>query len=352
MLNQTIHESAVELLRTGRSFVLAMIISQEGSTPRESGAKMLILPKEITGTIGGGPTEGAVMQAARKLLREGGPVLVLDFDMSGANSADAEPICGGSTEVLIARIGAEDESNLTVFEAAMRAEREGIPSWLYYIVDENAGAACPFQMAINVNGELLGRLEGNEKYFRYLMSSPLHVAMHGEKANGVRFIAERVGALDIMYLFGGGHVSVEVARLAVGLGFRTVVFDDRAEYANEQRFPGCEIIVLEDFRRLPELPVGDNTYILIITRGHAHDKTVLRWALGKEAKYLGMIGSRTKRDMTYSALEKEGFSMEKMRDVACPIGLPIGARTPAEIAVSILAEVIQVRCGLGKERRA
>jgi xanthine dehydrogenase accessory factor len=138
----------------------------------------------------------------------------------------------------------------------------------------------------------------------------------------------------------------------VGLGFWTVVFDDRAEYANEQRFPGCEIVVLDDFRRLPELAVGDNTYILIITRGHAHDKTVLRWALGKDAKYLGMIGSRTKRDATYNSLEKEGFSMEKMRDVACPIGLPIGARTPAEIAVSIMAEVIQVRCGLGKERRA
>ncbi len=110
-------------------------------------------------------------------------------------------------------------------------------------------------------------------------------------------------------------------------------------------------MVLEDFYNIPDLPAGPDTYILIITRGHAHDKTVLRWALGKNAGYLGMIGSRTKRDATYRSLESEGVAKEKLRDVACPIGLSIGAKTPAEIAVSIMAEIIQVRSGGGKEEK-
>lgn len=351
MQGKTLNESAAELLRAGRSFALAVIVSQDGSTPRESGSKMLILPESIVGTIGGGSTEAAVMERGREDLRAGRAFRFVQFDMSGQNNSDAEPICGGSTEVLIARIDASDAMNLAVFEAAVKAEREGIPAWMYYIADENEGAACPFQLAVNVGGEITGKLHGAEKRLRYLMSSPLHAAIHGEKADGVRYIADEIGALSVMYLFGAGHVSMEVARLAVGLGFRTVVFDDRAEYANEQRFPGCEVVVLEDFRKIPNLPAGPNTYILIITRGHAHDRTVLRWALGKSAGYIGMIGSRTKREATYKSLEAEGFSMEKMRDVACPIGLSIGAKTPAEIAVSIMAEIIQVRSGGGKEEK-
>jgi xanthine dehydrogenase accessory factor len=236
MLGKSLNESACELLRTGRSFVLAVIVEQDGSTPRESGAKMLILPESIAGTIGGGPTEGAVMSLAREDLRAEKSFRFVSFDMSGKDQSDAEPICGGSTEVLIARIDASDETTLAVFEAAVKAEREGIPAWMYYIADENEGAACPFQLAVNLGGEIIGKLYGNEKRLRYLMSSPLHAAMHGEKADGVRYIADEVGLTSVMYLFGCGHVSVEVARLAVGLGFRTVVFDDRAEYANEQRF--------------------------------------------------------------------------------------------------------------------
>ena len=347
MSQLTLCEEAVRLLRQGIGFAYAVIIAQDGSTPRESGAKMLVLPDSIVGTIGGGPMEGSVMATARKLLVDGRTMTVERYDMSGTPDANTDCICGGANEVLIARVDAADPMNLAVFEAAAKAEYVGIPAWLYYVIDENEGAEQPFTLAANVGGEITGRLHGNEKRMRYLMSSPLHAAVHGEKSDGVRYVADAVGMLSVMYLFGGGHVSVEVARLAVNLGFRVTVVDDRDEFANEQRFPGCDCVVLDDFRDMPNFQTGGGTYLLIITRGHAHDRTVLEWALKKEAKYVGMIGSHIKRDATYKALLAEGYDRDRLRAVACPIGNAIGAKTPAEIAVSIMAELIQVR-NLGK----
>ncbi len=250
---------------------MAVIISQDGSTPRESGSKMLILPESIVGTIGGGPTEGAVIALGRENLRDGRAFRFVRFDMSGKNNSDEEPICGGSSEVLIARIDASDEMNLAVFEAAVKAEREGIPAWMYYIADENDGAACPFQLAVNVGGEITGKLHGSEKRLRYLMSSPLHAAVHGEKADGVRYIADAVGSLSVMYLFGAGHVSVEVARLAVGLGFGRG-FRRPGGVCVEQRFPCCDV----DVWRISVNPCSHpqaKTPNSSSSRGHAHDRT-------------------------------------------------------------------------------
>jgi xanthine dehydrogenase accessory factor len=341
----SIYQSAAELLRRGVGFAYAVIILQDGSTPRESGAKMLILPDRIVGTIGGGPMEGSVMAEARKLLRDGGAMRLVQYDMSGRGNAEDDPICGGLNEVFIARIDAGSPSGLAVFEAAARAEQDGIPAWMYYVIDENEGAEAPCLITVNVDGEIVGELRGNEKKLRYMMESPLRTAVHGESRDGVRYVADRVGSISVMYIFGGGHGSLEIARLAQGLGFRVVVLDDREEFANTQRFPGCETMVLEDFRHIPDFPVGGNTYLVIVTRGHAHDRVTLQWALGKKPKYTGMIGSRVKRDQTYKSLEEAGWDRALLDAVHCPIGLAIGAKTPAEIAVSIMAEIIQIKNG-------
>ncbi len=340
----SLNRSAVELLERGEDFAYAVIIAQEGSTPRENGTKMLILPESIVGTIGGGPMEFTVINAGRKMLAEKGTMSVIRYDMSGnTENPDEDCICGGICEVMLVRIAAEDPANLAVFREAARAELEGLPAWLYYILDENEGAKDPFVLAINVDGRVTGDLHGRDAALGHLLESPLLAAVHGEKNDGTRMVSDRVGALNVMYLFGGGHVSLEVARLAVGLGFRVVVFDNLEEFANPARFPGCEVEVLEDFSRIPDLPVGGGTYVLIITRGHANDRVVLQWALDRNPRYIGMIGSRVKRDATYARLESEGYDRAKMEAVHCPIGLSINAKTPAEIAVSVMAEIIQIK---------
>jgi xanthine dehydrogenase accessory factor len=129
------------------------------------------------------------------------------------------------------------------------------------------------------------------------------------------------------------------------VGFRTVVLDDREEFADRGRFPWVdEIHVLESFERAMDgLVINDESYLVLVTRGHAHDRTVLAQALRTTAGYIGMIGSRRKREAIYAALLEAGFTPRDLERVHCPIGLDIGAETPEEIAVSILAELIQMR---------
>jgi xanthine dehydrogenase accessory factor len=130
-------------------------------------------------------------------------------------------------------------------------------------------------------------------------------------------------------------------------GFRVEVLDDRAEFARSDRFPEASgVHVLPSFyQAMTGFPIDSAAHIVIVTRGHLHDKTVLAQALKTPADYIGMIGSRRKRDTIYKELRKEGFSDADLARVHCPIGLDIGAETPEEIAVSIVAEMISVRRG-------
>lgn len=336
----SLYRQAAELCRTKTPFACATIISQDGSTPRSAGSKMLVTADGIVATIGGGGMEGSVIKAAREQVLADRKPVVLFYDMSAKEAANADFICGGRCEVLIF-YGHEDF--LPVFEAADEALNGGIPAWLCYIIDSREQAEVPFSMCVNLNGEkLVGEVEENPHFSRNMLLSPLRTSVHGDYVDGVRYISQDVGSAPVLYIFGGGHVSKEVARLAVGVGFNVTVIDDREEYANNTRFPDCRCMVV-DFNNMPDIQVDESSYLIIMTRGHSFDREVLKWALKKDVRYLGMIGSKSKRDTTYKKLEQEGFSMEKMLAVKCPIGLTIGAETPAEIAVSIMAEIIAER---------
>ena len=168
------------------------------------------------------------------------------------------------------------------------------------------------------------------------------------EAENQRFFIEPTFVPGTVFLFGAGHVSQQVAEVAALVKFRTVVLDDREEFANPQRFPKADqIIVLLSFEQaFAGLEIDSDSYVVIVTRGHLHDKTVLEQALRTKAGYIGMIGSRRKRDMLYQTLLSEGFTQEDIDRVHCPIGLNIGGETPEEIAVSIVAELIKARSGI------
>lgn len=148
-----------------------------------------------------------------------------------------------------------------------------------------------------------------------------------------------------VHFVGAGHVALAAAHLARFAGFATVIMDDRADFASEKRFPQASTVkVLEDFNRcFGEL--GADDYVVIVTRGHLYDRDVLAQALRTDAGYIGMIGSRRKRDTIYTSLLDEGFLPTDLERVHCPIGMAIEAETPEEIGVSIIAELIQVRNG-------
>jgi xanthine dehydrogenase accessory factor len=147
-----------------------------------------------------------------------------------------------------------------------------------------------------------------------------------------------------LYIFGAGHVAVNLYRVAKDAGFEVTVVDDRETYANRERFPEAIAVHAEDFEQaMSKLSPGESSYVVIVTRGHRDDMRVLRWAVQTPARYIGMIGSKRKTIAIFRELTKEGLAPELFNRVHAPVGLDIGAVTPEEIAVSITAELIAIR---------
>ena len=160
----------------------------------------------------------------------------------------------------------------------------------------------------------------------------------------VEIFVEPILPTPKMLIFGAGHISTQVSKIATIAGFRTTVVDNRPVYANAERFPEAEAIHSESFEKaFEEIVPDENTYVIIVTRGHQEDQNVLRWAVQTNARYIGMIGSKRKIRSIAEQLESEGISRERLERLYMPIGLDIGAVLPEEIAVAIVAEVIHVR---------
>ena len=153
-----------------------------------------------------------------------------------------------------------------------------------------------------------------------------------------------------LYIFGAGHVSINLYKIAKSAGFDVTVVDDREAYANRERFPEAKEVIAEDFdRAMARLAPSESSYIVIVTRGHRDDMRILRWAVQTPARYIGMIGSKRKTITIFQELTKEGLAPELFDRVHAPVGLDIGAVTPEEIAVAITAELIAVRRHVERE---
>ncbi|HEY4683597.1 MAG TPA: XdhC/CoxI family protein [Candidatus Acidoferrales bacterium] len=168
---------------------------------------------------------------------------------------------------------------------------------------------------------------------------------HGLICGGtVEIFLEPILPQAFCYIFGAGHISLSLSKVATLAGFSTVIVDDRPAFANRERFPEASDVIAEDFdTACSRIQTNESCFILIVTRGHKDDMRVMRWAAGVPNRYIGMIGSKRKVISVFRALEKEGVSSERFAEVHAPVGLEIGALTPEEIAVSIVAEMIAVR---------
>jgi xanthine dehydrogenase accessory factor len=159
----------------------------------------------------------------------------------------------------------------------------------------------------------------------------------------VEIFVEPILPQPVVYLFGGGHVSMAMAKAASSAGFAVGVVDDRATFANAQRFPTAQEVLTSYEHAFEKIQPNASTYLVIVTRGHKEDMRVLAWAVRTQARYIGMIGSKRKVLSVYKALEKEGYGPDEFERVYAPMGLEIGALSPEEIAISIVAELIAVR---------
>lgn len=266
---------------------------------------------------------------------------------------------------------------LDIFEEIARIRRERTEAALATVVGGEKGAPgkTGFRMLVYPDGRILGTVGGGlveakvrEEALRCLREKKprlLELTLDEENADGigvlcggkVQVFVEPIFGNPTVYVFGGGHIAVPLVQFAKALEFRVVVVDDREQFANKERFPLADEVKLGDFEVLTRsITFGEKDCAVVITRGHEHDETVLRECFLKDRlpAYIGMIGSREKIARTYSHLKECGVSSQLLARVRAPIGLDIGARTPAEIALSIIAEIVAHQYGKvrdGKELR-
>ena len=257
-----------------------------------------------------------------------------------------------------------------VLEAALRAEGAGEPAALVTVIStegstpQKAGA----KMLVYADGRIVGTIGGGcveaEMTWRarrvidvrrsQLASYDLTPDQAGEDGlvcgGRMQVFIEPVETTPTLCLFGAGHVAQPLARLAKQAGFRVEVLDDRVKFANRERFPDADRIVVEPFAEgAAQLTIGSGSYAVVVTRGHKGDGEAIRSVVGRGLPFVGLLGSKPKLIHVLSELEDQGLPPEQLAEVRCPVGVEIGAVSPEEIAVSILAEMIAIRRGVAPE---
>jgi xanthine dehydrogenase accessory factor len=331
----------VRLQQAGRTCVLAVPLWSRGSVPLRHHSKLLYRDDgTIRGTIGGGLLEAQVLAAAPQVISQGTP-RVLEFDLTPTDAADSGMICGGRCAVLIEPIAPDHAPD--IFAAAARAEQTGQPIVLITAIPPNARSS---KLALTSHGDLLGST-GDPALDRQLSARAQQARADGKPA----FIEDPLPAhLDpilphpSLCIFGAGHISLSLAHMADLIGFRVIVVDDRSDFANTDRFPRADqVLVASVPDAFAQLPIDAKTYLVAVTRGHAMDEQVIAHALRTPARYIGMIGSKRKVASILDRLRARRFSDADIARVHAPIGLDIKAETVEEIAVSILAQLIAIR---------
>ncbi|RJR34864.1 MAG: XdhC/CoxI family protein [Deltaproteobacteria bacterium] len=338
-----IFDNIARLLAGGESLALATIVSRSGSAPRAVGSRMAIRPGgDGIGTIGGGILEARVQEAAREVFGHGQSVLK-EYRLTARDAGRMGMVCGGMVQILVQFLDAAGTGNLELYREIAASSGTGKPSVLITQIPSDFDVPGPIlQTLIKGGGTIIGDLDQEAVAItaRAAATRPELVSHQGKQ-----YLVETLAPAGTVYIFGAGHIARQLAPLTKRVGFCTVVLDDRLEFASRERFSDAdEVIALDSFQAaLERLEINADSYLVLITRGHAHDQTVLRQALMTEAGYIGMIGSRRKREAIYAALAQEGFSRMDFDRVFSPIGFAIGAETPEEIAVSIAAELIRIR---------
>ncbi len=332
-----------KLLSEGESLVLATILSRQGSAPRAAGSRMAVRSDgSILGTIGGGVLEASVQQLAAEVFRDR-RTLAREYTLTVEDASRMDMTCGGQVRVLVHFVDASDRAQSRFYRDVAALLDAGRRAVLVTGIPADRESGPPEQGFLAKDGSHAGTIDPavmREVAGRFSGGRPGEI-----RCDERDFLVEPLCDKGSVFIFGAGHISRELAPLAKLVGFRTVVLDDRHEFASRARFPSADsVLVIDSFEKaLAGLIIDEDSFLVIVTRGHAHDKTVLGQSLATNACYIGMIGSRRKRDAIYEALIGEGAARADLDRVHCPIGLDIGAETPEEIALCIAAELVQAR---------
>ena len=330
---QTILKALHTALSSGEDAVLAVILETTGSTPRGVGAKMALFPRRPpAGTVGGGALEQIALRQGMEFLSSRTSAKK-HYTLSGGEVSNTGMICGGAATLGFAYLSHETPETLAALDLALTLFRDGLPGWLTLEFPE----AGPATLSV--------LRKASPGWAGLLLPRP-----SASPGGPIRY-AEPISA-GRCYVFGGGHVGQALVPILGACGFRPTVFDDRPAVADPALFPQAERVILGDFHRIgDQVAIHPGDYVVTMTHGHGSDLTVLAQVLKTPAAYIGCLGSQKKAAAVRQKLLDLGFSPAETDRVRSPVGLPIGGETPAEIAVSIAAQMIQFRTEQAGGRR-
>jgi len=348
---RSIYHTILEQIRSGSKTVLATVVNTAGSTPQKPGSSALFGEQGLlAGTVGGGMLEGEVQHIAESVMISGASDHFY-FNLD-SEQGDEGAICGGEAGVLVDANPSAHLATLEEMEYSLSIRAEG---FLLTVVSQkhDQGRSIRRYWINSTRAEDLPG--GMEPAFKKVVESHLKQAirygftgieLQSLPAHQVKMaFLEHIKPMPHLVIAGGGHVGKALAHLGTLLEFEVSVVDDRPEFASREHIPDADHLVLKEIgEAMKELEPGTDTYIVIVTRGHTHDGEALRACIGSDAAFIGMIGSKHKVGIMKNQFLEEGWATpEQWSSVHTPIGLPIGSKTVQEIAISIAAQLVEVR---------
>lgn len=312
--------------------VLVTIIAFHGSAPRGTGAWMVVYKDgATTGTVGGGAIEYDAQQEAQKLF-ETRTSFMKEYVLRPNEAGDLGMVCGGNATLYFQYLSPDNPQTKRLIGDLDRTFESNEDAWLLTSWEKPAA----FEMTV---------IDEKMKETSFFDLELFQKESRLFKKDKISIFSQPLLQNERVYVFGGGHIAKELVPVLGHLDFKCVVIDDREAFANKEAFPDAEEVFVSDFKNISTfLKIGRSDYVIIMTRGHQNDYLVEAQILKTKARYIGVIGSRKKTAAVNEKLMRiDGFTQERLNKVYTPIGKAIKAKTPAEIAISIAAELIEVR---------
>lgn len=324
------------IIEAGKKAVLVTVVASSGSTPRGSGARMLITEEgRIAGTIGGGAVEYKAEQMAADVLKNRNSFLQ-HFSLKKNEVQDLGMICGGDVTVFFSYLDSDNKYLTELCSSAESLFRNHEMSWLIMDITENGrGSIGIYSREKGCIG-----LDVPEEVINGLSYKPVRITA-GERS----FYCEKLVQQNRVVIFGGGHVAQALVPVLTSVDFTCDVVEDRADFVTRELFPDASDLILVENNEnvLDSVNIKEGDYVCIMTRGHKDDMIIESQVLSTQAGYIGVIGSRKKAAGVNARLKEMGWKDDDLARITTPIGLEIKAETPAEIAVSIAAQLIAFR---------
>ena len=348
MKSMNFNQQILNWLNAGKRVAVATVIWKQGSALRGVGSKMAVSSDmEIAGSVSGGCVEGAVIEEALKVLKSGG-IATVDYGIADETAWSVGLACGGKIKVLLQPVETDGSEGLTREMLLKLSELESSdkPFCVLTVISGDLSG----ETAIYFDGELIFPNKKSQ-WMKDVLNQKIPVLERTETSGIIKLDSSEVFA-DFTFpkprlvIIGAVHIAISLVEMARVCGFTTIIIDPRKAFATPERFPDADDLVIEwPSIGLDRIGLNDRDYLLALSHDDKLDLPALQLSLDRKVRYIGMLSSQQTRDGRYAQLVEKGYSTEELKRIHAPVGLDLGARTPEEIALSILAEITAFRYG-------